>query len=95
MLCTALYYQCHLFQAVFELSIAHHQNIKFVPRHQTDLKSWLIFLPKQKKLDQLEDLVRDARVEPVQAGHHVRHVQERPPVLHHLQHKECDISTKN
>ena len=34
-----------------------------------------------------EDLVGDASVEPVKAGDDVRHVQERSPVLHHLQRK--------
>lgn len=35
----------------------------------------------------MDDLVRYASVEPVEAGDDVRHVQERPPVLHHLQRK--------
>ena len=35
----------------------------------------------------MDDLVRYASVEPVEAGDDVRHVQERPPVLHHLRHK--------
>ena len=35
-----------------------------------------------------EDLVGDASVEPVKTGDDMRHVQERSPVLHHLQRKE-------
>ena len=43
----------------------------------------------------VEDLVRDARVEPVEAGDDVCHVQERPPVLHDLEHKELSKSLEN
>ena len=35
----------------------------------------------------MQDLVRDAGIEPVEAGDHMSHVQERSPVLHHLEHK--------
>ena len=38
----------------------------------------------------VDDLVGDACVEPVEAGDDLRHVQERPPVLHHLGHKELE-----
>ena len=57
----------NLFQAVFELCIAHHQNIEFVPWHQTDLKSRIMSVLCKNEME--EDLVRDT----VSVRNNVRH----------------------